>query len=213
MVGPWQIPVANAAVTTSGLKTTRGEAMAMGERTPLALIDYSASTRMAVGEAVMNLASADINELSDIKLSANWQVAANHAGDEAGLYEAVEAIGEKLCPELGLAIPVGKDSMSIETTWEEEGEQKSVVAPLSLVVTGFAPVDDVRRTLTPELKEVPDSVLASLSGGKQGSWEGSVLAQAYNQIGDEAPNVNGGALKIFSRLLAALKRGQDSSLS
>ena len=207
MVGPWQIPVANAAVTTSGLKTTRGEAMAMGERTPLALIDYSASTRMAVGEAVMNLASADINELSDIKLSANWQVAANHAGDEAGLYEAVEAIGEKLCPELGLAIPVGKDSMSMKTTWEEEGEQKSVVAPLSLVVTGFAPVDDVRRTLTPELKKVPDSVLLKvcLSGGKQ-RLGGSVLAQAYNQIGDEAPNVNGGALKNFFKAFGGLKK-------
>lgn len=207
MVGPWQVPVADAAITTAGLRTFKGEAMAMGERTPLALISYSASTRMAVGEAIMNLSSADINELSDVKLSANWQVAANHKGDESGIYEAVEAIGEDLCPKLGIAIPVGKDSMSMKTTWEENGEHKSVVSPLSLVVTGFAPVEDVRKSLTPEIKNIPDTQLiwVDVSAGKS-RLGGSVLAQAYNQVGDCAPDVNAEALKSFFTSFSKLKK-------
>jgi phosphoribosylformylglycinamidine synthase len=207
MVGPWQVPVADAAITTSGLRTNKGEAMAMGERTPLALIDYKASTKMAVAESIMNLACADIDELSDIKLSANWQVAANHLGDKTGLYDAVEAVGEELCPELGIAIPVGKDSMSMKTTWNESGEDKSVVAPLSLVVTGFSPVQDVRKSLTPELKNQPESKLlyVNLSGGKT-RLGGSVLAQAFNQVGDEAPNVEASILKSFFANFAKLKK-------
>src|SRR6185503_16273553 len=156
MVGRWQVPVADAAVTTTGFDVTTGEAMAMGERAPLALLDAAASARMAVGEAITNLASAPIARLSDVKLSANWMAAAGHPGEDARLYDAVRAVGLELCPALGIAIPVGKDSLSMRTSWQapnEAGvvETQSVTAPLSLVVTAFAPVTDVRRTLTPEI--------------------------------------------------------------
>src|SRR5690554_922663 len=152
LVGPWQIPVADVAVTAASFDTYKGEAMAMGERTPLALLDAPASGRMAVGEAITNIASARIGNIADIKLSANWMVAAGHPGEDARLYETVKAVGMELCPALGICIPVGKDSMSMRTVWQEDGKQKSNVSPLSLVISAFAPVTDVRRTVTPELR-------------------------------------------------------------
>ncbi len=153
MVGPWQVPVADCAVTAMGYRTYLGEAMAIGERTPLALIDGPASGRMAVGEAVTNIAAAAIEDISKLKLSANWMCAAGHPGEDAALFDTVRAVGMELCPALGIAIPVGKDSMSMKTTWRDAGtgENKAVIAPLSLVITAFAPVADVRRTLTPQL--------------------------------------------------------------
>ena len=151
MVGRWQVPVADAAVTTTSFDVTTGEAMAMGERAPVALLDAAASARLAVGEAITNIASAPIARLSDIKLSANWMAAAGHPGEDARLFDAVRAVGVELCPALGIAIPVGKDSMSMRTTWQDGGQARSVTAPLSLIVSAFAPVTDVRRALTPEL--------------------------------------------------------------
>lgn len=207
MVGPWQVPVADAAVTTSGLCSYEGEAMAMGEKAPLALIDHAASVRMAVAETIMNLLSTDIRELGDVKLSANWQVAANHSGDQAGLYNAVKAIGEEFCPQLNIAIPVGKDSMSMKTVWKEGGDEKSVVAPLSLVVSGFAPVGDVRKTVTPDIKHRSHTRLLWARLGKKERYPlgGSVLAQAYKQLGDEPPDVDAIELKSFFESLTALK--------
>ncbi|TKB54795.1 phosphoribosylformylglycinamidine synthase [Ferrimonas aestuarii] len=192
MVGPWQVPVANCAVTAATLDSYHGEAMSMGERTPLALINYGASARMAVGEAITNIACANIPSLSNIKLSANWMAAAGHPGEDAGLYEAVKAVGEELCPALGLTIPVGKDSMSMKTAWNQDGEDKSVTSPLSLVITAFGRVDDVRRTLTPQLrldKGESSLVLIDLGNGKQ-RLGGSALAQVFNQLGNEAPDVD-----------------------
>src|SRR6185369_2408398 len=148
MVGPWQVPVADAAVTVSGLDVHTGEAMAMGERTPIALLDAAASARMAVAEAITNIASAPIARLCDVKLSANWMAAAGHPGEDARLFDAVRAVGVELCPALGIAIPVGKDSLSMKTSWQDpaapRGERRSVTAPLSLIVSAFAPVTDVR---------------------------------------------------------------------
>ncbi|WP_313395951.1 phosphoribosylformylglycinamidine synthase, partial [Pseudomonas sp.] len=152
MVGPWQVPVADCAVTATSFDVYTGEAMAMGERTPLALLDAPASGRMAIGETITNLAAARIEKLSDIKLSANWMSAAGHPGEDARLYDTVKAVGMELCPELGITIPVGKDSMSMKTKWSEEGAEKSVTSPMSLIITGFAPVTDIRQTLTPQLR-------------------------------------------------------------
>jgi phosphoribosylformylglycinamidine synthase len=152
MVGPWQVPVANCAVTAAAFDTYHGEAMSMGERTPAALLNYGASARLAVAEALTNIAGANIGGLENIKLSANWMAAAGHPGEDAGLYEAVKAVGEELCPALGLTIPVGKDSMSMKTTWQDDGEDKAVTAPLSLVITAFGRVEDIRKTVTPQLR-------------------------------------------------------------
>ncbi|WP_345317922.1 phosphoribosylformylglycinamidine synthase [Ferrimonas gelatinilytica] len=196
MVGPWQVPVANAAVTTATLDSYHGEAMAMGERTPLALINHGASARMAVGEALTNLASAHVGELKHVKLSANWMAAAGHPGEDAGLYEAVKAVGEELCPTLGITIPVGKDSMSMKTAWEDQGEQKSVTAPLSLVITAFGRVEDVRNTVTPQLRaDLGDTTLLylDLAEGQQ-RLGGSALAQVYSQLGNQAPDLDNAAL-------------------
>src|SRR5258708_37240808 len=147
MVGPWQVPVADCAVTTLGYATYRGEAMAIGERTPLALIDAAASGRMAVGEAITNIAAAPIATIGDVKLSANWMGAAGHPGGDAALFHTVKAVGMELCPALGVSIPVGKDSMSMRTTWRDakSGEDKAVTAPLSLIFSAFAPMTDARR--------------------------------------------------------------------
>ena len=152
MVGPWQIPVSDVAVTTASLDSYHGEAMAMGERAPVALLDFGASARLAVAESITNIAGTNIGDIKRIKLSANWMSAAGHGGEDAGLYEAVKAVGDELCPALGITIPVGKDSMSMKTTWEENGEKKSVTAPLSLVISSFARVEDVRKTVTPQLR-------------------------------------------------------------
>ncbi|WP_371192627.1 phosphoribosylformylglycinamidine synthase [Glaciecola sp. SC05] len=195
MVGPWQVPVADVAVTTSAFDSYQGEAMAMGERTPVALINYGASARLAVGETLTNIAAANIGDIKRIKLSANWMAAAGHPGEDAGLYEAVKAIGEELCPALGIAIPVGKDSMSMKTAWQDSSsgsaEHKSVTSPLSLVITGFAAVKDVRKTLTPELNTQSQGklYLLDVSRGKQ-RMGGSCLAQVYNAIGNQAPDVD-----------------------
>ncbi|QRV25317.1 phosphoribosylformylglycinamidine synthase [Marinomonas foliarum] len=194
MVGPWQVPVADVAVTTSSLESYTGEAMTMGERTPVALLDAPASGRMAVGEALTNLAAAHITKRSSIKLSANWMAAAGHEGEDEKLYQTVKAVGMELCPALDIAIPVGKDSMSMKTVWKEDGKEKAVTSPLSLVISAFAPVTDVRKTLTPELQNKADTrlLLIDLGAGKN-RLGGSVIAQVYNKLGQQAPDVDDAA--------------------
>ncbi|MCW9018180.1 MAG: phosphoribosylformylglycinamidine synthase, partial [Kangiellaceae bacterium] len=206
MVGPWQIPVADCAVTASSLSATTGEAMAMGERTPAANLNYGASARMAVAEAITNIASAKIEDISKIRLSANWMAACGAKGEDAGLYEAVEAVGMDLCPKLGIAIPVGKDSMSMRTVWQEEGEEKSVTAPLSLIVTAFAPVTEIRQSLTPQIKRDVDSrlFLIDLGHGKN-RLGATALAQVFNQVGDECADVEDAEmLKSFFKAIQHL---------
>ncbi len=207
MVGPWQVPVADCAVTLGAYETTWGEAMAIGERTPLAAIDAAASARMAVGEVITNMAGAAIDKLGDIKLSANWMAAAGEGQEDQKLYDAVHAVGMEFCPALGMTIPVGKDSMSMKTKWREEDATKAVVSPLSLIVSGFAPVSDVRRTLTPQLREGDASlVLIDLGEGKN-RLGGSCLSQVYAQIGDEAPDAPAPeALKAFFHAMQELNR-------
>ncbi len=207
MVGPWQVPVADCAVTATSFDVYTGEAMAMGERTPLALLDAPASGRMAVGETVTNLAAARIEKISDIKLSANWMAAAGHPGEDARLYDTVKAVGMELCPALGITIPVGKDSMSMKTRWQEEGVDKSVTAPLSLVITGFAPVQDIRQTLTSQLrmdKGETDLILIDLGRG-QNRMGASILAQVYAQIGQQVPDLDDAEdLKAFFAVIQGL---------
>ena len=207
MVGPWQVPVADVAVTATSFDVYTGEAMAMGERTPLALLDAPASGRMAIGETLTNIAASRIEKLSDIKLSANWMSAAGHPGEDARLYDTVKAVGMELCPELGLTIPVGKDSMSMKTKWSDEGTEKSVTSPLSLIVTGFAPVSDVRQTLTPELrmdKGETDLILIDLGRG-QNRMGASILAQVYSKLGKQAPDVDDAEdLKAFFAVIQGL---------
>ncbi|MGJ8521579.1 Phosphoribosylformylglycinamidine synthase [Carnimonas sp. R-84981] len=191
MVGPWQTPVADCAVTTASYDTLAGEAMAIGERTPSAMINAAASARMAVAEVVTNMAAARVEALSDIRLSANWMSAADHAGENQALFEAVKAVGMELCPALGMAIPVGKDSMSMRTQWRtDEGEQKAVTAPLSLIVTGFAPVANAMQTLTPELQRGEPSTLLLIDLGRgQHRLGASALAQVFDQVGDQCPDL------------------------
>lgn len=200
LVGPWQVPVADCAVTAMSFDSYYGEAMAMGERTPLAVLNAPASGRMAVGEAITNLAAARIGKLSDIRLSANWMAAAGHPGEDARLYETVKAVGMELCPELEITIPVGKDSMSMKTRWEEQGVEKTVTSPVSLIISGFAPVLDIRQTLTPELqldKGDTELLLIDLGRGKN-RMGGSILAQVYSELGEETPDVDRAAdLKAF----------------
>ncbi len=210
-VGPWQVPVADVAVTATSFDVYTGEAMAMGERTPIALVDHAASARMAVGEALTNLAAAAaaVTELGRVVLSANWMAPAGHPGEDAGLYEAVKAVGMELCPALGIAIPVGKDSMSMKTVWSENGEQKSVTAPLSLVISAFAPVRDIRKTLTPQLRtDLGDSDLILIDLGKgKNRLAGSCLAQVYKQVGHHAPDVDdANALKGFFNTIQLLNQ-------
>jgi phosphoribosylformylglycinamidine synthase len=197
MVGPHQVPVADCAVTATGFDDTTGEAMAMGERTPLALLDAAAAARMAVGEAITNLAAAAIGKIGDIKLSANWMAAAGHPGEDARLHDAVRAVGAELCPALGIAIPVGKDSMSMRTVWTDDaGARRAVIAPLSLIVSAFAPVTDVRRSLTPELRApLGDTRLLLVDLGRgQHRLGGSALAQVFDQLGDDPPDLDDPAL-------------------
>ncbi|SDU21828.1 phosphoribosylformylglycinamidine synthase [Halopseudomonas salegens] len=207
MVGPWQVPVADCAVTTSSFDVLTGEAMAMGERTPLALLDAPASGRMAVAETVTNLAAARIEKLSDIKLSANWMAAAGHPGEDARLFDTVKAVGMELCPELGITIPVGKDSMSMKTRWNDGGDDKSVTSPLSLIVTGFAPVQNARQTLTPQLRMDQgdtDLILIDLGRG-QNRLGGSALAQVYNKLGQQGPDLDDAEdLKAFFAVIQGL---------
>ncbi|HEY1085522.1 MAG TPA: phosphoribosylformylglycinamidine synthase [Candidatus Saccharimonadales bacterium] len=207
MIGPWQVPVSDVAVTAAGFDDNFGEAMAMGERTPIALIDSPAAARIAIGETITNLLASDIKKLSDIKLSANWMAAANVDKENQNLYETVRSVGEDFCPELNLTIPVGKDSLSMKTTWDNTGNQKSVTSPLSLVITGFSPVDDVRRTLTPLLSDEPDTVLVAINlGGNQHRLGGSALSQVFSQLGDNTPDVEPAALKKFFDTMTQFKR-------
>ncbi len=188
MVGPWQVAVADCAVTLSAFDTVCGEAMAVGERTPLAVVDAAASARMAIAEVITNMAGAAIEKLSDIKLSANWMAAAGEPGEDQKLYDAVYAVGMEFCPALGMTIPVGKDSMSMRMKWQDGEAAKSVVSPLSLIASGFAPVSDVRRTLTPELQPFDSAlILIDLGEGKK-RLGGSCLAQVYGQVGAETPD-------------------------
>ena len=190
LVGRWQVPVADAAVTTTSLQGYTGEAMAMGERPPVALLNPAASARLAVAESISNIMCANIEQISDIKLSANWMAAAGQKGEDQALFEGVKAIGMEMCPALGIAIPVGKDSLSMRTTWNDEGQDKSVTSPMSGVITAFAPVNDVRKTLTPELKNT-DSVLVRIDLSKgQFRLGGSILAQVYKAIGSVTPDVD-----------------------
>ena len=189
-VGKWQVPVADAAVTTTSLVGYTGEAMAMGERPPVALLNSAASARLSVAESITNIMSAKIDQISDIKLSANWMAAAGQPGEDQALFEGVKAIGMEMCPALGIAIPVGKDSLSMRTTWNDEGEDKSVTSPMTGVITAFAPVTDVRKTLTPELKDI-ESVLVRIDLSKgQFRLGGSILAQVYKAIGSVTPDVD-----------------------
>ncbi|MFA6971209.1 MAG: phosphoribosylformylglycinamidine synthase [Gallionella sp.] len=206
MVGPWQVPVADVAVTLMGFNTHLGEAYALGERTPLALVNAAASGRMAVGEALTNIAAARIAKIGDIKLSANWMAAAGHHGEDAALFDTVHAVGMELCPALGIGIPVGKDSMSMKSTWTDGEENKSVTSPLSLIVTAFAPCADARNTLTPQLKADLDTTLLLIDlGCGKNRMGGSALAQVYKQVGDVAPDVDSAAeLKSFFELIQAL---------
>ncbi len=220
MVGPWQVPVADVAVTLMGFNTTLGEAFALGERTPLAVINAPASGRMAIGEAITNIAAARIAKIGDIKLSANWMAAAGHHGEDAALFDTVHAVGMELCPQLGISIPVGKDSMSMKTSWTETpsplageggGEgvgtlKKEVTAPLSLIVTAFAPCTDARHTLTPQLSANLDSVLLLIDlGAGKNRMGGSALAQVYKQTGNDAPDVDdAGQLKSFFEIIQRL---------
>jgi phosphoribosylformylglycinamidine synthase len=188
-VGPWQMPVADNAITMMGYTTHRGEVMAMGEKGPMALVDAPASGRMAVAESLMNLFAARIESLEDIKLSANWMAPAGHPGEDARLFDTVQAVS-RYCQELGLAIPVGKDSMSMKTVWQEKGEKKSVTAPLSLVVTAFATTPDVRKHVTPQLRtDAGDTrlILVDLGFGKN-RLGASSLAQVYEQVGNDVPD-------------------------
>jgi len=211
MVGPWQVPVADCAVTTVSYDSCRGEAMAMGERTPLALIDGPASGRMAVAEAITNIAAAAIDDIRDIKLSANWMCAAGYGGEDEALFDTVRALGMDFCPQLGITIPVGKDSMSMRTTWREAGREKSVTAPMSLIVSAFAPVVDARLSLTPQLDPDADAVLVLLDLGRGANrLGGSALAQACGQCGGTVPDMDSADdLKAFFRLVQQyLARGE-----
>jgi len=216
MVGPWQVPVADVAVTATGFYAVTGEAMAMGERSPIAVIDAPASGRMAIGEAITNIAAASIDSLKKIKLSANWMAAAGYQGEDAALFDTVKAVGMELCPALGIAIPVGKDSLSMKTVWKDDSAEKIMTSPLSLVITAFAPVADISLTLTPQLRRVADEdsalILIDLGAGKN-RLGGSVLAQVYNQLGDDCPDLDeAGLLKAFFDAIQTLN-SQDKLLS
>ena len=208
-VGPWQVPAADCAVTLLDFEGCAGEAFAVGERTPLAVIDAPASGRMAVGEALTNLAAARIESLARVKLSANWMAAAGSPGEDAALYDTVNAVALELCPKLGISIPVGKDSLSMRTLWQEDGATREVVSPLSLVVSAFAPCEDARATLTPQLRTdlvATELVLVDLGAGRN-RLGGSILAQVYGRFGDDAPDLDEpAALARFFECVQALAR-------
>jgi phosphoribosylformylglycinamidine synthase len=200
MVGPWQVPVADCAVTAMSFEGYLGEAMAMGERTPLAVINAAASGRMAVGESITNIAAAPIKDISDIKLSANWMAACGQPGQDAALFDTVKAVGMELCPALGISIPVGKDSLSMRTTWKDDGEAKAVTSPVSLIVSAFAPVHDVRKSLTPQIKtDAGDTSLILIDLGRGKNRLGaSALSLVTQQLGNETPDVDSAEdLKAF----------------
>ncbi len=203
MVGPWQVPVADCAVTLADFSGFRGEAMSLGERTPLAALNAPASGRMAVGEALTNLLAAPL-ELSRVKLSCNWMAACGEAGEDAALYDTVKAVGMELCPALGIGVPVGKDSLSMRTRWNDGGEAKQVTAPVSLIVTAFATLDDVRPTFTPQLQGGDTTLILIDLGQGKCRMAGSMLAQVLNQFGDQVPDLDDPAL--LKAMVAAINR-------
>jgi phosphoribosylformylglycinamidine synthase len=208
MVGAWQVPVSDVAVTATGYDGYTGEAMAMGERTPVALADGPASGRLAVGEAITNIVAADITQLDQVRLSANWMAACGEPGEDAELYATVRAVGEELCPALDLTIPVGKDSLSMQSSWQESSGSRSVVAPVSLIVSAFAPVRDVRRTLTPALRldAGPTRLLCVDLGRGRNRLGGSCLAQVYGALGEKPADLDSPQLlKSYFAALTALK--------
>ncbi|MCC7462980.1 MAG: phosphoribosylformylglycinamidine synthase [Gammaproteobacteria bacterium] len=212
LVGPWQVPVSDVAVTVADFRHHFGEAMAMGERTPVALLDAPASARLAVAEAVTNILAADVRSIADIRLSANWMAACGEPGEDAALYAAVHAVGEELCPALGIAIPVGKDSLSMKTVWRQDGVVRSVVAPLSLIVSAFAPVGDVRRTWTPQLRTdrgLSALMLVDLGRGRN-RLGASALAQVFNRQGGAPADLDEPALLV--QLAAALAELRERDL-
>ncbi|HEY0946935.1 MAG TPA: phosphoribosylformylglycinamidine synthase [Opitutaceae bacterium] len=208
MVGPWQVPVADCAVTAAAFDVYTGEAMAMGERTPVAVNNAAASARLAVGEALTNLAAAQIGDLGKVNLSANWMAAPAIAGDGADLYAAVQAVGMELCPALGITIPVGKDSMSMSTVWKDQAGEKRMTAPVSLIVSAFSPVTDIRLSLTPQLAQRDDTVLLLIDLGRgKDRLGGSILAQVVSQIGAATPDVDSAPeLKAFWNAIQQLGR-------
>ena len=207
-VGPWQVPVADVAVTTMGYDTYLGECFAMGERTPIALLNAPASGRMAVGEAITNLAAAKIADLGQVKLSANWMAAAGHGSEDAALFDTVKTVGLEFCPALGVSIPVGKDSLSMRTKWNDNGQDKAVIAPLSLIATAFAPCADVCETLTPQLQSdaggETELILIDLGAG-QNRLGGSALAQVHGVSGDTPPDADAPLLKAFFGAIQKLR--------
>lgn len=206
MVGPWQVPVADVAVTATDFTHYTGEAMAMGERTPIAVLNAAASGRMAIGEALTNIVASSIAKLGDVKLSANWMAACGHAGEDAALYDTVKAVGMELCPALGISIPVGKDSLSMKSLWDKDGEKQEMFSPLSLIVSAFSPVLDIRQTLTPQLRTDAgdtDLILIDLGNG-QHRLGGSALAQVYGVTGVETPDLDDAAL--FLKFFNAIQR-------
>ena len=205
MVGKYQTPVADCAVTMMGFNTYRGEAMSMGEKPTVALFDAPASGRMCVGEAITNIAAVNIGDIGNIKLSANWMAACGNEGEDEKLYRTVEAVS-KACQALDLSIPVGKDSLSMKTVWQDGEEKKSVVSPLSLIISAFAPVKDVRKTVTPELKNVEDSVLLFIDlGFGKARMGGSAFGQVYNNMSGDAPDLDDtGRLKAFYGVIQQL---------
>lgn len=192
MVGPWQVPVANAGVTCSDYNSYHGEAMASGERPQVALVNPKASARLSIAESITNIACSKVEKMSDIKLSANWMAAAGHPGEDSALYDAVETVGLELCPALGIAVPVGKDSMSMKTVWQDGADSKAVISPMSLNITAFAPVIDVRKTVTPQLRtDLGDTELFVVDLGKgQNRIGASCLAQVYNQVGETSADLD-----------------------
>ena len=201
MVGPWQVPVADCGVTTLGFETNRGEAMSMGERTPIAVIDAAAASRMAVGEALTNIAAADV-KLPEVKLSLNWMAACGAKGEDAKLFDAVKGASD-FCVALGISVPVGKDSLSMRTAWEDNGEKKSVTSPVSLIVSAAAPVGDVTLTLTPELRKIPSVLVLADLGCGRARMGGSILAQVAQRFGDTAPDCEDPAM--LARFMGALR--------
>ena len=201
MVGPWQVPVADCGVTTLGFETNRGEAMSMGERTPIAVIDAAAASRMAVGEALTNIAAADV-KLPEVKLSLNWMAACGAKGEDAKLFDAVEGASD-FCVALGISVPVGKDSLSMRTAWEDNGEKKSVTSPVSLIASAAAPVGDVTLTLTPELRKIPSVLVLADLGCGRARMGGSILAQVAQRFGDTAPDCEDPAM--LARFMGALR--------
>lgn len=196
MVGKWQVPVADVAVTATDFNGYSGEAMCMGERTPIAVLDAPASGRMAIGEALTNVAAAAIEKIGDVKLSANWMAACGHEGEDASLFDTVKAVGMELCPELGISIPVGKDSLSMKSVWQADEGKREMYSPLSLIISAFAPVSDIRRTLTPELildQGDTDLILLDLGDGKH-RLGGSALAQVYGKTGEIVPDLDDPAM-------------------